>query len=83
MIYVYRLPEEHELSDGFCPPAGKPITFHNVDWFNTPDEFGGEPMSQNEITEFLTNKVYYAPQCAYFVFDTADYTRSFIIPVDD
>ncbi len=84
MIFVYILPEERELSDGFCKPEGNPITFQNVDWFNTPDELGqGGPMTEDDLVEFIQGKNYYHPTLPFLVIDTFDCTRTFIIPVDD
>jgi hypothetical protein len=34
MVYIYKMPAKP--SDGYCFGGGKPITFTNVDWFNTP-----------------------------------------------
>lgn len=51
MIYVYELPER--MSNGFCFGGGKPITFKNVDWFNS---FDG--ITKEHIEASVKEKIY-------------------------
>lgn len=52
MIHVYQIPAKR--SNGFCFNGPIPITFHNVDWMDTPLEL--EPA---EVIKFLRQKQWY------------------------
>ena len=69
MIYVYTMPEK--LSDGHCFNEGKPITFTNVDWFNSPSEMG-QSMTEKDIMKFIASKTYARTPDRLMVVDTAD-----------
>lgn len=74
MIYVYKLPEK--LSNGFCNSTPKPITFGNVDWFNSPSEMGeGEQISKPDFIELIAQKNYAQNREPLLVVDThGDYS---------
>jgi hypothetical protein len=59
-VRVYRLPEK--LTDGYCFGAGVPITFINVDWFETPISEGREG-----LTDFIKCKQYYSDKARFLV----------------
>lgn len=59
-IRVYKLPTK--LTDGYCFGAGMPITFQNVDWFETMDSTG-----QAGLTEFIRTKRYFDPRARFLV----------------
>ncbi len=66
MIHVYEIPEKR--SNGFCFGAGKPITFLNIDWMNSPDEIPGiDPMTDEEIVEFIKAKMYIKSDRQYLI----------------
>jgi hypothetical protein len=52
MIHVYKMPAKP--ADGYCFGGGKPITFINVDWFNTPPA----DMTRKDLENFLRQKLY-------------------------
>ena len=67
-IYVYRLPET--LTDGFCFGGGRPISFLNVDWFETIASDGRAPLIM-----FIKAKRYYIAKARYLVLsDHPDFT---------
>jgi len=52
MIYVYQLPPK--LSNGYCFGGGQPISFLNVDWFNShPD------MTLGDLQGWVKQKTYF------------------------
>lgn len=59
-VRVYLLPQQ--LTNGYCFGTGKPITFQNVDWFETVIDDGIEP-----LIAFIKGKRYYQPIFRYLV----------------
>lgn len=59
-VRVYRLPSQ--LTSGYCFGRGVPITFQNVDWFETMDDHG-----QSALTDFIRTKNYYDPTARFLV----------------
>lgn len=59
-VRIYRLPEK--LTQGYCFGGGVPITFINVDWFETMVEIG-----QQGLIDFVKTKRYYDPTKEYLV----------------
>jgi hypothetical protein len=55
-IHVYRLPRV--LNQGYCFGGGNPVTFQNVDWFDTPDKNFSPPMTLVELVDFISKKNY-------------------------
>lgn len=75
MIHVYEIPEKR--SDGYCFNGGNPIAFLNVDWMNSPDEIAGmDPISDDEMLNFIRTKQYIKPGRKYLVLDR---NRAFVI----
>jgi len=67
-VRIYRLPEK--LSDGFCFGGGKPISFLNVDWFETSISDG-----PGALIEFVKRKRYYDRDARFLVLgDHPDFT---------
>jgi hypothetical protein len=52
MLYVYLLPAK--LANGYCFGGGRPISFLNVDWMNTPPE----QMTREQVEAFIRVKDY-------------------------
>lgn len=61
-VRVYELPPRAELTNGYCMRGPVPITFGNVDWFETPVHEGREP-----LIKFIQGKRYYASHKTYLV----------------
>ena len=59
-VRVYELPEK--LVTGFCFGGGVPITFKNVDWFETSIEGG-----KDEMIDWIKIKNYYSPNRTFLV----------------
>ena len=70
-VRVYRLPQR--LTDGFCHGSGVPITFLNVDWFETPIEDG-----RALLEPFIQGKRYFDPSARFLVLSD-DPTLTFTI----
>lgn len=59
-VRVYRLPEK--LTAGYCFGGGVPITFTNVDWFETLVDEGRGPLEA-----FIRGKQYFDARSRYLV----------------
>ncbi len=67
MIRVYRLPEK--LTDGYCFGGGRPISFLNVDWFDTPPADMGITLTRCMIEDEVRRKTYFDPRARFLVLD--------------
>jgi hypothetical protein len=59
-VRVYRCPEK--LTDGYCFGGGQPITFTNVDWFETLVSEG-----RKGLEDFIRSKRYFDPKARFLV----------------
>lgn len=62
MVYVYEIPPNTELGNGFCFGGPVPIPFGNVDWFNAV--VGMTPAS---LEAEVRTKLYIQPHVRYLV----------------